>query len=218
MQLPADEDPAPVAIGRAVSPVDLVRYIHLKLAALGQPVSGLIGDSDFLDIARPLLRNFHQKDLMLGGYLCPADQRIQAFLDSYLSEVSPQGAARLPAGVFVLDRPGIARVLSLPPGSDTLSSPYLKSYRLPQGILHNPKTDRRTTQGIFHIVEGGLAVPADKIAVPRKAFASLLAAALRPPPGVLALPFTANQDSPARLFVSLLLRPIVCPATGTDPR
>ena len=120
MQLPADEDPAPVAIGRAVSPVDLVRYIHLKLAALGQPVPGSIDDPDFLDIARPLLRNFHQKDLMLGGYLCPADQRIQAFLDSYLSDVSPQGAARLPAGVFVLDRPGLracyrcrpARILS----------------------------------------------------------------------------------------------------------
>ena len=109
-------------------------------------------------------------------------------------------------------------MLSLPLDSDTLSSPYLQSYRLPQGILHNPKSDRRTTQGIFHIVEGGLPVPADKLAVPKKAFASLLAAALRPPQDVLALPFTANQEAPARLFVSLLLRPIVCPATGTDPR
>ena len=218
IQLPAGEVAAPGAAVRAVSPVNLVRYIHLKLAALGHPVSGSTSDPDFLDIAGPLLRNYHQKDLMLGGYLCPADERIQAFLDSYLKDVSPQGAARLPAGVFVLDRPGIARVLSLPLGSDTLSSPYLKSYRLPQGILHNPKSDRRTTQGIFHIVEGGLPVPADKLAVPKKCFASLLAAALRPPQDVLALPFTANQESPVRLFVSLLLRPIVCPATGSDPR
>ena len=82
----------------------------------------------------------------------------------------------------MLDRPGLARVMSLPPGADTLSSPYLKSYRVPQGILHNPKSDRRTTQGIFHIVEGGLPVPADKLAVPKKAFAALLAAALQPPP------------------------------------
>ena len=26
-----------------------------------------------------------------------------------------------------------------------------------QGVLHNPKSDRRTTQGIFHVAEGGLA-------------------------------------------------------------
>src|SRR4029077_5202704 len=97
IQLPAGEVAAPGAAARAVSSVDLVRYIHLKLAALGHPVSGSTNDPDFLDIARPLLRNYHQKDLMLGGFLCPADERIQSFLDSYLKEVSPQGAARLPA-------------------------------------------------------------------------------------------------------------------------
>src|ERR1700684_3385731 len=104
-----------------------------------------------------------------------------------------------------------------------MSSPYLKSYRLPQGILHNPKSDRRTTQGIFHIVEGGLPVPADKLAVPRQAFAALFAAALKPPASLMTLPFTAEQSSganganPPRLFVSLLLRPLVCPATEQDP-
>src|SRR4029077_15588005 len=108
-------------------------------------------------------------------------------------------------------------VMSLPPDEDSLSSPYLQSYRLPQGILHNPKSDRRTTQGVFHIVEGGLPIPADKIAVPKNVFASLLAAALRPPQDVMALPFTANQDEQVRLFVTLLLRPLVCPATATDP-
>src|SRR3984957_14975788 len=190
-RLPSIADTPLKSASAAVSSTELIRYIHLKLAALGQPIEDQSNESDFLDIARPLLRNFHQKDLMLGGYLCPADQRIQAFLDSYLADVSPQGAARLPAGVFALDRPGIARVLSLPPGSDILSSPYLKSYRLPQGILHNPKTDRRTTQGIFHIVEGGLPVPADKQAVPKKTFAALLAAAFHPPPDLVALPFSA---------------------------
>ena len=28
--------------------------------------------------------------------------------------------------------------------------------RLPQGVLHNPRSDRRTTQGVFHVAEGGL--------------------------------------------------------------
>ena len=31
------------------------------------------------------------------------------------------------------------------------------------------------------------------------------------------LPYTSGQPDQARLFVSLLLRPLVCPATGTDP-
>src|SRR5258707_15545092 len=107
--------------------------------------------------------------------------------------------------------------MSLPPGMDSFTSPYLKSYRVPQGVLHNPKSDRRTTKGIFHVVEGGLPVPADKITVPKVAFAGLLAAALRPPQSVLALPFTANQPDQVYSFVSLLLRPMICPATGDAP-
>jgi len=88
---------------------------------------------------------------------------------------------------------------------------------VPQGVLHNPKSDRRTTKGIFHICEGGLPVPADKITVPKQAFAALFAAALRPPTSVLALPFTANQTDQVFSFVSLLLRPLICPATGDAP-
>jgi hypothetical protein len=197
---------------------ELIRYVRLKLAACGHLGSTETGESSFLTIARPLLRNYHQKSVMLGDHLCPVDQRIQSFLDRYLKDVCPNGAARLPASTFLLDRPGLARVMSLPPDSDHLSSPYLQSYRVPQGVLHNPKSDRRTTQGIFHIVEGGLAIPADKLAVPKKTFAALLAAALRPPADVLAVPFTANDASVAPLWISLLLRPIICPSTGTDPQ
>jgi hypothetical protein len=195
---------------------ELVRYINLKLAALGQPVSRSTADPYFLEIAGPLLRNYYQKDQLLGDRLCPADARIQAFLDDYLSDAAGP-VPRLPVQTFAMDRPGLARVMSLPPGENSLSSPYLQSYRVPQGILHNPKSDRRTTQGIFHIVEGGLPIPADKIAVPKAAFARLLASALRPPEEVLALPFTANQADQVRLFVTLLLRPLVCPATGASP-
>ncbi len=150
---------------------ELFRYINLKLAALGQPISEKTADPHFLEIARPLLRNYYQKDQLLGYRPCPADVRIQAFLDAYLSDVVPGGAPRLPVNTFVLDRPGLARVMSLPPDEDHLSSPYLQSYRVAQGVLHNPKSDRRTTKGVFHIVEGGLPIPADKISVPKKTFA-----------------------------------------------
>src|ERR1035441_8386913 len=133
---------------------ELDRYINLKLAALGQPVSRSASGSDFLALAGPLLRNYYQKDRQLGNWLCASDSRIQDFLDGYLGDVCPQGAARLPANAFVLDREGMARVLSLPVTSDSFSSPYLDSYRLPQGVLHNPRSDKRTTQGLFHIAEG----------------------------------------------------------------
>jgi len=118
----------------AASTSEVVRYIDLKLAALGH-AAGRPTDTDFLELARPLLRNYHQKDLMLGEHLCPADQRIQAFLDDYLKLECPRGTARMPNRSFVLDRPGLARVMSLPHGGEHFSSPYLQSYRVPQGIL-----------------------------------------------------------------------------------
>jgi hypothetical protein len=193
---------------------DLVRYINLKLAALGEPTSIATADGPFMEVAGPLLRNHFEKDELLGWPLCPVDARIQRFLDAYLAEA---GAVRLPTRTLVLDRPGMGRVLSLPPTLDRFASPYVTSYRVVQGVLHNPKSDRRTTQGVFHVAEGGLPVPADKQAVPKSVFARLLAAALRPPDDALRLPFTADQPAGARLLVSLLMRPLVCPRTEHDP-
>jgi phosphoenolpyruvate carboxykinase (diphosphate) len=198
------------------SALDLVQYLHLKLAALGQPTARNSTDARFLQIARPLLRNHYEKERLLGKHLCPADSRIQSFLDAYLADCCPDGAPRLPASTFILDRAGLARAMSLPPDAHSFSSPYLRSYRVPQGVLHNPSSDRRTTKGVFHVAEGGFPIPADKLAVPKQTFAALLAAALRPPRDVLTLPFTSGEEDSARLFVSLLLRPLVCPATGTD--
>src|SRR5271157_4775625 len=105
----------------ALSPAqrdELVRYINLKLVVLGMPYSRSTADRHALEIAGPLLRNYYQKDQLLGNRLCPADTRIQDFLDAYLADVSPGGAARLPSNTFVLDRPGLARVMSFPPGLD----------------------------------------------------------------------------------------------------
>jgi hypothetical protein len=196
---------------------DLIRYINLKLASMGEPTSRAISDPQDLETIRPLLRNLYQKDQLLGRALCPVDNRIQMFLDDYLKEVCPRGAARLPSNAFVLDRPGLARSMSLPVGTDSFVSAYLKSYRVSQGVLHNPKSDRRTTKGLFHIVDGGFPAPDDKAVVPKQTFALLLAEALKPPTDLLTLPFTADQEDCARIFVSLLMRPLVCPSTGKDP-
>ena len=118
---------------------------------------------------------------------------------------------QLPRRTFVLDEAGFARDLSLPFDGDHFSSPLLASYRLVNGVLHNPANDRRTTAGVFHIAEGGLPIPDDKIAVPKVAFARLMSLAFEPPEVDMVLPYTANQQEPAACFVSLLMRPLVAP-------
>ena len=150
----------------------MASYISLKLAALGHQIN-LDVDSELLEIARPVLRNWRQRDLMAGDRPCPADSRILSFLNDYLKGELPARPQLIPSSTFLLDRAGLARELPLPMGGNEFSSPYLKSYRVKQGILHNPKSDRRTTKGIFHIVEGGLPAPGDKLAVPKNTFAAL---------------------------------------------
>src|SRR4051794_10476049 len=111
---------------------DLLRYANLKLASLGQPAYSQLSDSYFLELAGPLLRNHPQKDKLLGGRLRPADTRIQQFLDAYLVNEYPSGAPHLPPATLTLDRPGLARVLSLPAQSDSFVSEYVRSYRVAQ--------------------------------------------------------------------------------------
>jgi hypothetical protein len=188
---------------------NLVNYINLKLATLGCPIFETQAPDVFQELAASLLLHHRETDRLLAGYLCPADQRIQNFLDDYLA-ATPRHP-KLPGQTFVLDHHGLARALSLPPNRDFFQSDLLSSYRVRQGVLHNPKSDRRTTQGIFHVVEGGLPIPADKRAVPVPVFARLLEESFRPPAEMLRLPFTASQSAQAACFVSLLLRPTVCP-------
>ena len=142
---------------------------------------------------------------------CPADRRIEAFLDDYFSDLRLPSPLRLPGEALVLPRHGLARLLSLPYDADIYGNDYVRSYRVRNGVLHNPKSDRRTTQGTFHVAEGGLPIPGDKKAVPRSVFAALFRHAVAPPPDLLVVPFTANRPEPLRAFVSLLLRPVVCP-------
>jgi len=192
----------------------LVQYINLKLAELGQPVFKYEKDIEFLGLAEDLIKSHREKNRLLFNYLCPADQRIQNFLDSYLKEFKDKLNIRLPSNTFVLDSHGIARILSLPPDKNEFASDIINSYRIKQGILHNPKNDRRTTKGVFHVAEGGLPVPDDKKSVPKKVFANLLMLAFQPPQELMRLPFTASMHEKAETFVSLLLRPVVSPGVS----
>lgn len=188
----------------------LIAYINLKLASLGLPVYAKEGTA-FLDLASDMIANYREKNRALADFLPPADRRIQAFLDAYLADLPAQERPRLPSRTLTLDRYGMSRELSLPPDAHEYKSPTLSSYRIRNGVLHNPASDRRTTQGVFHIADGGLPVPLDKKEVPKLAFARMLAAAFRPPEDMLVLPFTAMEQEQARCFLSLLLRPMVRP-------
>lgn len=187
----------------------LIAHINVKLALLGCAPVTVPGSTEFGEIVAAMASQSREKDRLLGQYLCPVDQRIQTFLYDYLQDVP---VTKLPSRTFTLDRLGLARVLSLPEDRADFSSDIINSYRVQQGVLHNPRSDRRTTQGIFHVTEGGLPIPDDKLAVPKLAFSRLLSAALNPPSELLRLPFTSTQLQPAECFVSSLLRPIVCPA------
>ncbi|HZC58376.1 MAG TPA: hypothetical protein VE154_00190 [Chthoniobacterales bacterium] len=185
----------------------LIDYINLKLAAMGCPTCE-VGDSSQFEEMSALLAHQREVNRLLANYLCPADNRIQTFLYDFLQDAP---LAKFPTSTFVLDRRGLARALSLPPSRHKFTSDIVNSYRVKQGVLHNPKSDRRTTEGIFHIAEGGLPVPADKVSVPKRVAGRLLQLAFAPPSSLLRLPITSAQEEQAECFVSLLLRPIVSP-------
>ncbi|MDH3527057.1 MAG: hypothetical protein OEM43_06095 [Gammaproteobacteria bacterium] len=186
-------------------------YINLKLASSGQPTSVPDEFRHFFSISQDLMRSYREKNRLLSDYHCWTDQRIQNFLERYFDGLELDPFPTLPTQTFILDRHGVARELSLPMGKDEFHSDIVSSYRVRQGVLHNPASDRRTTKGSFHVAEGGLPIPGDKKAVPRQTFAIMLSHALNPPPELLTIPFTAALHEPARMFTSLLLRPTVCP-------
>ncbi|MBN9689198.1 MAG: hypothetical protein J0M24_03080 [Verrucomicrobia bacterium] len=189
-----------------------IRHLNLKLAELGLPRYEAGINSEAAAIIGSFVARSREKDRLLASHLCPADARIQSFLYDYLGDsVVPP---RLPGQTLVLDRPGLARVASLPPDRDEFVSDLLRSYRTANGVLHNPKSDRRTTAGIFHVAEGGLPIPDDKKAVPKESYAAILRRALQAPEEMLSLPFTASQSEHAATWVTLYLRPVICPGVG----
>lgn len=187
-----------------------LQHICLQLASLGHRCQ-LSSDRGYLAVADSLLKNYSAQRQLLAEYRCPADQRIQNFLNGYLKRNGIDIEIKLPGETFNLNEAGIARELSIPYSSNTYKSDLVESYRLIQGVLHNPRNDRRTTSGVFHIVEGGLPVPADKKAVPVDVYANLLQVALDPPNDLMGLPIASDNENPVDMWVSLLLRPIVRP-------
>jgi hypothetical protein len=193
----------------------LQRQVDLALLAAGLPIPRTALSQEPLPDG--IIASFREKARLLSEHRSPADVRIESFLREHLADLNLPFVPTLPDAGVVLHRHGIARALSLPAEGDTFRSDLLTSYRVANGVLHNPRSDRRTTAGTFHVAEGGLAVPIDKRAVPKRVFAELLRQAVSPPADALELPYH-GQGSGVRTWASLLLRPLVCPeVAGITP-
>lgn len=191
----------------------LFEYVNMRLSAAGEPVFGDESNYPVLELAKPLLENYREFAKLSSKIYCPSDLRIMEFIESYLEDVMDERepVPSLPHKTFVLDHFGTARTLSMPPDSDIYQNSVVQSFRVRQGILNNPQNDRRTTSGVFHVAEGGLPIPDDKKAVPKIVFKNMWKKAFEASDDILELPITSTQKNKARTWVSLFLRPIVCP-------
>ena len=198
---------------------NLRRYLALQLASAGLAANEEDDTESPTEIPRSLVEHLREKGRLLSEYRAPADKRIESFLNTHFADLDLSAPLQVPSPTLVLDRHGMARELSLPQGGNHFSNKLVESHRLDNGILNNPVHDRRTTQGTFHIVEGTMAIPGDKRAVPRNVFANLYQAALKPPRDLMLLPYTSESSRPSYTWVSLMLRPLVCPEVkGQCPR
>ncbi|MEM9368647.1 MAG: hypothetical protein AAGD07_21865 [Planctomycetota bacterium] len=190
----------------------LQNYLTFQMALAGlTPPHEADHENPESAIPREMLDALRQRNAMVRRHLPPIDSRIESFLGTYFGDIVGDDPLRLPHRALNLDRHGMARELSLPLGGNQFVNDQVSSYRCFNGVLNNPKADRRTTAGTFHIVEGGLPIPDDKREVPREVFVRLFRAAMNPPESKLELPYTSESAHKARTWVSLMLRPMVCP-------
>jgi phosphoenolpyruvate carboxykinase (diphosphate) len=110
-------------------------FVNLKLAAVGAPpVTSKSKTQNFLSLVDPILKSYQEQQHLLiehGGALCPADQRIQSFLNSYLADTG-EAVPNIPSRQLKLDRHGLAKLLSLPVGEDIFQNEIITSYRVAQ--------------------------------------------------------------------------------------
>ena len=158
-------------------------YINLKLAARGFEIVGDEKDYPFLQMGRSMLANFRERVRLLADYRCPADERIHGFLKQHLSDCADAISdlpSLVPHGALVLERHGFARMLSCRRTATSSGPASSRSYRVAQGVCHNPAKRPPHHRGRLPRRRGRSASPGDKKAVPKATFARLLAARAQP--------------------------------------
>jgi phosphoenolpyruvate carboxykinase (diphosphate) len=177
-------------------------YIAFQMAAAGlAPPDEATNADDMASFSSGILESLREKNRLLSEHRAPIDSRIEEFLQQYFRSVVGEDPLRLPNRSLTLDRHGMARELSLPVNGNEFCNDLVSSYRCLNGVLNNPKADRRTTAGTFHVVEGGLPIPRDKRAVPKLVFTNLFRAAMNPPKELMLLPYMSHSHNPAYTWV-----------------
>src|ERR1700722_5198624 len=83
------------------------RQVALHLLANGLPAPA-DGEPEFEALCQSFLDSFREKARLLGEHRCPADQRIEAFLQSHFSDLNLQWKPRLPDRSLILDQSGLS--------------------------------------------------------------------------------------------------------------
>src|SRR5580658_4888263 len=113
-----------VAAESAIARQRLRRQVNFKLIGQGlDPVEN--GDAEFTGIATNFLEGFREKARLLSEHRCPADKRIEDYLQAHFADLNLPWKPRLPAATLVLDEAGLARELSLPAEGDRFANPLL---------------------------------------------------------------------------------------------
>src|SRR4029453_11036829 len=95
-----------------------ISSILLKLAAMGIQIPTDTGDEQVLHLAGDLFARYREQARLLSEHLCPADRRIQHYIDGLLRVEAFPEPGRLPGETLILDHYGLARELSLPIDGD----------------------------------------------------------------------------------------------------
>ncbi|KAH0570369.1 hypothetical protein SS50377_28350 [Spironucleus salmonicida] len=207
---------------------DLIHeYINLKLLTLGQKpiISGESvimtpgGSKQRIEVSvAQIAQDLIQQLKASPERMAPVDERITSFL----TKEFPKASLKLPAGgeTFSIDRAGVAFELSTPHDSQYYSADGNLNIRIPQGLLSNPKSDKRSTVGTFHVGESSTSIPFDKLAVPKHTVEFMLKSALNPPKKSLELPFTASlpESDRTHCWTSVYCCPPVIPGIGSQSK
>ena len=90
---------------------DIVQFINLQLASLGQPTfkdktdsSDTFLDPKFEALTSGLIKSLQEKSRLLSNYHSPVDSRIQNFIDDYLKEIKIDKPIHIPNNTLILSK------------------------------------------------------------------------------------------------------------------
>ena len=150
---------------------------------------------------------------------CPVDRRIESFLNAYFADLKPDPPLRLPARCAG-PAPARRRPRAVAPrGRGQYVNDYVRSYRVRNGVLHNPAPTGAPPQACSTSPRAACRFPGTRGPCPGRSSPLCSATPCHPPAESAGRAVHGQPARAGRGFVSLLLRPIVCPEVpGVCPR